>query len=499
MFVVREKGPPSAALSVSGSGKPAVGWGTANARSLMALSALLLVTAVLGGGGRGGLGDVLAQLLAIALLTFLCWHGVRGRLKWRVEKWVLFLPGLALALPLLQLLPIPMEWWSFPAARAELALQMQEVGVTPLGVISLNPSATEQALWSLLPATALFLSILVMPSRDRLLVLAFILLLAFISLTMGMAQLADGPQSQLRLYNPTNASDAVGFFANRNHLACFLAMCLPFALVGSFWTVSEAVSGRPRFSALGLVGCGLAILILLGIALTRSRGGVLLAMIAAVGCLPMVLGVPLERGTRRIMALAGLVAVLLAIQFAGVGVLQRLESDPLEDGRWKYAQVTREAAAAYSPLGSGLGTFRQAYQPFEAKGGVEGSIVNHAHNDYLELWLEGGLPAILLMLAFGAVWLWRGGQLWLRSANRDASGPLAILVSRAAWLSASLGLLHSALDYPLRTTANMSVFAVLVAISFSATTIGSRRGVAEISHRRVAVFGRPAPDSLDGE
>ena len=41
---------------------------------------------------------------------------------------------------------------------------------------------------------------------------------------------------------------------------------------------------------------------------------------------------------------------------------------------------------------------------------IERTYVNHAHNDYLELALEGGIPAIVLMLLFLAWWArrWTG-------------------------------------------------------------------------------------------
>jgi O-antigen ligase len=147
----------------------------------------------------------------------------------------------------------------------------------------------------------------------------------------------------------------------------------------------------------------------------------------------------------------------------------------LEDGRWSYARTTIEAAREYMPWGSGLGTFRNAYQPFEAKAGQTRYIINHAHNDYLELALEGGAPALIL-LALGLVaWTWRGLQLLRRPSDTSRDAALASLLRRCAWLGASMGLLHSAMDFPLRTTAAMSVFAVLAAIAFSNSASDSRR------------------------
>jgi O-antigen ligase len=442
---------------------------------ILLLCAMVLIVAVLGGGGRGGLGDVLAQQLAIILLAFLGWKALRARLSWRAAAWVRWLPALALALPLLQLLPIPMALWTAGPARAELAAQLAQVGVAPLQMISLNPTATEEALWTLLPATGLFLATLTLPRKSQQVLLLIILILAVASVLFGMAQLAGGTQSPLRLYRPTNADQAVGFFANRNHLASLLSISLALTLGGTAWAVTERLAGR-RLSVLWIfAGSGLAILFLLGIALARSRAGVLLAMVAVLGTLPIVIGLRHQRGTKRFLAITLGVAVMLSVQFGMFGLLQRVGSDPFEDGRWSYARTTSQAAAAYSPVGSGLGTFQQAYQPFEAKGSPSRAIVNHAHNDYLELWLEGGWPALLLIGLGALAWGRRGLQLWRRNPEPGTSESWSNLLTRAAWLAASLALIHSALDYPLRTTALSAVFAIVAAVAFSDPTYRARR------------------------
>jgi O-antigen ligase len=198
-------------------------------------------------------------------------------------------------------------------------------------------------------------------------------------------------------------------------------------------------------------------------------------MVAVLGTLPIVIGLRHQRGTKRFLAITLGVAVMLSVQFGMFGLLQRVGSDPFEDGRWKYARTTSQAAVAYSPIGSGLGTFQQAYQPFETKGSPSRAIVNHAHNDYLELWLEGGWLALLLIGVGVLAWGRRGLQLWRRSPEPGTSQSWSNLLTRAAWLAASLALIHSALDYPLRTTSLSAVFAIVAAVAFSDPTYRARR------------------------
>lgn len=453
-------GPPSAARSLSVPGQ-----GAAATFLLTILSALVMLVACLAGGGQGGIGDLVAQELALVLLAVVAWHAMRGSADWRAPVWVRVLPIVAVALPLLQLLPVPEALWSMGPARRELASQLREAGVAPMRVLSLDPLATEAALWSLIPAIALFLATLSLRGRARKLLLGLVVVLAIANVFLGMAQMADASGNDYRLYSRTNLDQAVGFFANRNHMASMLVMIMPLVLVWTGAALVGRLGGRGLNPLLIVAGCAVVILLVVGIALTRSRAGLLLGILAVLGSLPLVLSLGKQRGVKRGLAITLGIAVMLTVQFSLVGALERAQTSWTEDGRVKYSLVTLQAARAYLPWGSGLGTFRPAYQPFEARHEPGRYIVNHAHNDYAELFLEGGIPALALMAGFVTLWLRQGFHLWRTRSLRPESG--SALLVRACWLAATLGLLHSAMDYPLRTTANMSVFAVLVAIAFS--------------------------------
>jgi O-antigen ligase len=87
---------------------------------------------------------------------------------------------------------------------------------------------------------------------------------------------------------------------------------------------------------------------------------------------------------------------------------------------------------------------------------------NHAHDDWLEIWLEGGWLALAIAGAF-VVWLvrainrrWRTD--WPNETILDRS------ISRAGAIIVPLLMLHSVVDYPLRTTALMCVAAFACAL-----------------------------------
>ena len=137
--------------------------------------------------------------------------------------------------------------------------------------------------------------------------------------------------------------------------------------------------------------------------------------------------------------------------FALAPNLARLNSDPRQEIRlqaWPYVQ---EIANQYLPFGSGLGSFDQVYRNAEPLELVSPDFLVHAHNEYLELWLEAGWAgAAILVLALA--WLvWVSIKAW-----RAPIGAVFDL-QRAASVAVALALAHSFVDYALRTL-TMAVF-----------------------------------------
>jgi O-antigen ligase len=88
--------------------------------------------------------------------------------------------------------------------------------------------------------------------------------------------------------------------------------------------------------------------------------------------------------------------------------------------------------------------------------------VNHVHNDYIELILETGLPGLLLMIAFILWWVQRAIVIW--------RAPTIDHYARAATIASAAIMLHSLVDYPLRTTSVATLFAFCVSVM-----VGARR------------------------
>jgi O-antigen ligase len=159
---------------------------------------------------------------------------------------------------------------------------------------------------------------------------------------------------------------------------------------------------------------------------------------------------------------AGLVAVVLA---AGVVLL---DSEMLERFRAEdIAADTRGAALpsllvtarAFFPAGAGFGAFDSVYRQFEPDALLSTIYLNQAHNEPLQLAIEGGLPALVLLLVFVA---W-----WARTAWRLGRSRLGGL-PRAATVVTALLMVSSLVDYPLRTPLLAALFVVCCAVMAAA-------------------------------
>lgn len=424
------------------------------ARVLPVAAAGTLLLALLLGGAAGGPGDFAVELSALFTLA-VALRALPSTLLTPAARGGIILAGAALALPLLQLIPLPTVVASALPGRAGLANELASVDAAGLSHASLASTFTERSLWALLPGIALFAAGLALPPVWRQRLLATVVTFSLASVILGLAQIAGGPGSPLRFYEFTNTSDAVGFFANRNHFASLLyvALVLGVSLLAVHW---RRGTSRPLHGALGAT---VVVFYLAGLGLARSRMGLLLGMLAMAGAAAILISSSSSTGraARRWTLVTATIGVLAVVQISLYGILNRLQADPLDDARWTFFANTRALAAHYAPVGSGLGTFVSAYQSGQTPQQQQSFYANHAHNDYLELALEAGWPAIGWMVAFALWWLWCTVAAWRRASS-------SALLARGASLGLGLLMLHAMVDYALRTEAMLAVAGLLCAV-----------------------------------
>lgn len=416
------------------------------------LAAGLLASALLLGGQSVFLTFVQAvpQAIGVAALAYAAWHG-RAVVATPGARAMLAISAAILALVVVQLIPLPYALWSaLPGRDVAVAMLAAGPGGAPWHALSQDPQATLQSALMLLPAAGM-LAVGLMLDRTALRgLLLLVLALAVLSWALGWLQMIAGIDSNLYFYGDQRELVATGLFSNRNHQADLL--CLGALSAGiALYFLAPAWDGirRHRFA----IACVAVVLFGAGVAATGSRTGGSLFVPAAVIAIALSLA---ERRSGRRARRRTLLVALAAVAVIAVGWL--LLGQPLarlgasEDLRYSIWPDAWYLARSLWPVGGGFGTFVPSYQQVESLGSVTPLLINAAHDDYLQLLIEGGAAALAIMLAF-LVWL--GVQ-----ARRIAYAP----AGRAGWFAlagVALLLIHSAVDYPLRTEALSTVFVLL--------------------------------------
>jgi O-antigen ligase len=283
------------------------------------------------------------------------------------------------------------------------------------------------------------------------------MVVAFLSVLLDFLQVMEGTDSALRFYGGNER--AVGFFADSNHNAAVLYCTIPFAAA---WCVG--LRRQPIRATLVMLLLGA---IVIGLALTQSRAGLALGVIAGLCCVVLLLRTGSRQPRRQLLVFVaggGVIALLVGFQFGFVGMANRAQNDAdiLGDIRWPVASITLKAAQANLPFGTGFGTFVPVYQAAEPRTLLFDHYMNRAHNDWLELVLEGGVLSIIGLLVF-LVWFVRSSfQVW--QPRLEGTDVLDTALARAASIVIVLLMLHSIFEFPLRTTALMVVFALSSAL-----------------------------------
>lgn len=464
------------------------------ARRLSAVSvvAVVAVTAalLLGGGTRQGLmSDVVLQFICIPVLMFGLWQIAADGLP-RHLRFPMIMLAAVVAIPILQLVPLP-AWLAdglpYHSMLQDIrALAGQDRVFWPISVV---PDATAQAALSLLVPVSVYLMCIRLNFEERRWLAVLLIAVGVGSAILGMVQISQGQSSGLRFFDITNTGEAVGFFANRNHLSALLYVTWLLAVV---WFVDQidrfvASTGQLHTEASVLLpvfalSCAV-VLLLVAQLMARSRAGLILAgaaMLAAVliSARRQTAGVPgvARSSLRRIVGLGLAFTVVLSSQYALVRVLERLAYDPLQDARIVFAQRTYAAALAFLPTGSGVGTFVPVYAMFERpQDALLDTFANRAHNDVLEMFLENGVFGVVLLALFVAWLLHRLWTIWMHSM--PGATPLDRRLTLASAVALILLLMHSLVDYPLRTAAMMALAAVFCSfLSLPASVPKPREG-----------------------
>ncbi len=449
---------------------------------LLIAAAVLLCLCFLGGGdsAQANLGMLAAQLMAIPILLFAVIRRDSSERLVSARMAVVAAAMIALV-PLLQMLPLPWSLWKLPTERISLWRDLNAAGVSALDLRwSLSPAATERDFYFLLPGLALFFCMLSVGRAAWRRMLGLVVVLCVANLAFAFAQVAAGQQSFLNPY-PEFAPNMGGVFANRNHQADMLAiglMLVTVFLVNAWRYARESgrLGGKPGILVL------IALILMAALPLIGSRAGVIIAMVMLAGVL-LSAGLPSMRTFRESRLLQfGSALALLAFVVGLHAALAWMKSDAGEavvDGsRYRISRETLAIGIEHAPLGAGAGTFVAAFQQGSSDDFLMGAYINNAHNEYAQWWLEGGVLGVCVVLLTLLVFV-----LTLIKLLRKRPGSPARVYGMAAMMGIGVIVLHSIVDYPLRTQALMAVFSVLSGVAVAAAGTGASSKSQSARHR----------------
>lgn len=423
--------------------------------SLLLIAGYLLVLLIAGGSSRA---DVLGQLVVrgaawlFVIVTIL--RGITVR-DWRERPAVLGLVLLA-SLMMLQLFPLPPAvWLAFPGREivADTARAMAQP--QPWRPLSMSPSATLNSLGSLIVPAAIILAAKDLSYRSHRILSLMILAMVFAGCVLGVTQIV-GTAGDNPLINDTKGMVG-GNFANRNHFALFVA-------IGVILLGLAVATQRPPGKAIAYAAViSMPILVMMAVATGSRMGLLVLAMAAALAAvmareqLARALG---KRGRLPPYAVFAIplilvCATILLTVFVGraVSLDRAAEMNLSADYRNQALPILIEMLARYFPVGTGFGTFDPVFRISEPDALLRAAYFNHAHNDWLEFLIDGGLFSAALGIF--AMWWWapRFYMAW-GASGRDNHLPRAGTAILLLCLVASLS------DYPLRTPTMMVVAAI---------------------------------------
>ena len=301
-------------------------------------------------------------------------------------------------------------------------------------------------------------------------VVIFIALLSFFSILQHFT--SDGKIFWFKeLYRGT----PFGPYVNRNHFAGLVGMTFPLVLAMFLYSkpkvsytglrtrLAEFFSYRST-NTYFLLGTGL-VLVGLSVFLSLSRGGMISLSVSTCvfGLLLAFRSIDRARGFR---VFTIFLLILLAVGWFGWDPIferfnqSRDSAGEIDEARLPRWQASLDAAQDYPITGTGLGTFMNIYKGYRFE--PAGKAVTHAHNDYIELMVEGGIIAVCL-----ATWFLVSIVATYRQFLKRHD-PLCIYLYIAGLAGLLAIMIHSITDFNLHIPSNGLYFYFICAICVAA-------------------------------
>ena len=459
----------------------------ANRKARRLLSLPLVLLPLLLGGARPWFWSVVAGIFAVGL-AWSIWSG--GEVWWTgnvSRKWLVGL-SLLLLYPLFQSLPLTAFWIAHLSPHLMLwKTTAKDVALAPSGLFTISYSpliSFFSALWWIFLAgyALLFRKVLREETSLNWLYHTLFWVVGFEAL-YGLLQTLN--PSLGVLWESAGQGVARGTFVNRNHYAAFLGMVWPVLLTyllsaTTASTNSQTLShseleqqkktGQKKWFLGFIIG-----LILLVLFFSQSRGGIIGALIAST------VFVAFGKNLRK-KGMVGLLVGCWLIMFAYGSIIGFQETltrfDLMEKdvpGRLEIWEDSWRMIQDHWLTGTGLGTYAEVIRVYQSHLTDKFDIV-HAHNDYLELAGELGLPlaATIVTLVWGYWWVCALGMARERGVRSRRSAEHEVgavdreqienrrLLALGALAGSAAFLCHSWVEFNWQIPANQLYFIVML-------------------------------------
>ncbi|PZU77925.1 MAG: hypothetical protein DI530_11845 [Sphingomonas sp.] len=400
-------------------------------------------------------------------------------------RWIFLGFGAIMVVSLLQLIPLPPAVWRTLPGRDELARVDTIAGISGAWrPLTLTPMNGWHAFTALFVPLAMLLLAVQLDRRDLQRLLPVVLVLAGISGLIGLLQVVGGGSESLYLYRGTNNGTAAGLFANRNHAALLLAMMFP--MLAAWAMTGNDGKDRTRHWLRSATAVAAGVVLLPMILVTGSRSGLLLCVPGLLAAVGMFAYWSPDHGVvgrhRRLIVAGGVMTIgalllgLLSLYLSKGDAIRRLTSTSSgSEFRVDIWTTSLKLFWKYFPVGSGIGSFVEAYQVIEPYYQLNATFRNHAHLDFLEIGICLGVPGVVILIGGAIAYIRRSYRVWTARADTGDT----IRFARMASIAIAMIAAASIVDYPMRTP-----FMMCIAVLLSLWLAQTDQPMATTSHRR---------------
>ncbi len=382
-------------------------------------------------------------------------------------------------LSILQLIPIPDNIMKYMSENTLEMYKSVNISFTPFSL------DVGQSIISLLKTASYFclfcLVLIIANTHKRIkLVLSMMVVSGTFQALYGSMELLTGIKESI-IFNLKVDNRATGSFVYHNHFANFLMLCLSagLALLVSSLQSEKLVSTKDRLRAVvfailsskALIRISLAIMVI-ALVMSKSRMGntAFFVSMTLTGCLALMLFKQRSRGLTILLVSMVIIDLLIVSAFFGLeNVKDRLVETNLEqEARVNVLAESLPIIREFPLFGTGAGSFYTIYSMYQTTNST--IFFDHAHNEYLQFFIEYGLIGVMLLASMVFFSLFKALQ-----AMRKKGAPFINGLGFGCTMAIIGMLIHITVDFPLQAYANTCYFIIFIALPVSATNLKTKR------------------------